>query len=52
MSVSVGDLKGFDFSKKYLHISKNFSLIKEDMKVDFKIEKDRSGDGNYMLSYS
>ena len=52
MSVSIKDLKGFDFSKKYLYITKNFSLIKDGMKIDFKIEKNSNKDGEYILSYS
>ena len=40
--ISINDLKGFDFSKKYLKISENFSIKINGKQVDFKIEpKDR-----------
>lgn len=37
MSVSINDLKGFDFSDKYLKVHEKFSIIKDGKQVDFKI---------------
>lgn len=39
MSVSINDLKGFDFSDKYLNIHEKFSIKKDGKQVDFKIVK-------------
>lgn len=49
MTISIDDLKGFDFSKKYLKIHENFTIRKEGKQVDFKIEEHESDEKKLFL---
>lgn len=44
MSISIDDLKGFDFSDKYLNIHENFTIKENGKQIDYKIfKKERYG---------
>ena len=55
MSVSLNDLKGFDFSDKYFHVHEKFSIKKDGKEVDFKIIKRKKFNGDekdiYLIEY-
>ena len=53
MSILIKDLKGFDFSDKYLNIHEKFSIKKDGKQVDFKIIKSEYGDvDEYRIEYN
>ena len=52
MTISIDDLKGFDFSKKYLKIHENFTIKIKGKQVDFKIiEREYDGKKIYSIEY-
>ena len=51
MTISINDLKGFDFSDKYLNIHENFSIKKDGKQVDFKIVKSENYYGDNIDRY-
>ena len=52
MNISINDLKGFDFSNKYLNIDENFYIRIDGKQVNFNIVENEYGtDDEYMLKY-
>ena len=53
MSILISDLKGFDFSGKYLRIHEEFSIKEDGKQVDFKIDKDGDYDSDqYWIEFT